>query len=242
MILIQSIQGKAGRWFTPSNIIVRNCEIRGSIRIFGMDTNGEGKTVRASSRMPGHTKRARDAAPSHIWLDNIFLIGQEEYLFTFRPGTTHVTLTNSHSAEKQTVQPFIWMPSRPLILSLTTALRHKTSVRELIALDGSSHNKFVGNQFSSLSMRHLCLSELRRKGAPSAMLRHPINQILNNSFYYDKFPGFNLNLEMLADMKLSFETPAIWIASRNGGKSYCDADKAMTWEAVRMIEILRETM
>ena len=225
MILIQSIQGKAGRWFTPSNIIVRNCEIRGSIRIFGMDTNGEGKTVRASSRMPGHTKRARDAAPSHIWLDNIFLIGQGRIPLYISPGTTHVTLTNSTLGGK-TDSTAIYMDAESAFnLVLNNRIETQTSVRELIALDGSSHNKFIGNQFSSLSHGGIYVYRNCGEGGTIRHATPSYNQILNNSFYYDKFPGFNLNLEMLADMKLSFETPAIWIASRNGGKSYCDADK-----------------
>ena len=95
MISIQSVRSKDGTWSVPSNIIVRNCEIRGSVRIFGMSQNGEGEILRESSHTEGHTARARNAAPRHIWFDKITLIGQGRIPFYVSPGTTHVSVSNS---------------------------------------------------------------------------------------------------------------------------------------------------
>ena len=225
MIVIRSVQNKQGEWSVPSNIIIRNCEIRGSARIFGMDQNGEGQTVRASSRMEGHTARARQAAPRHVWFDHVSLIGQGRIPLYVSPGTTHVTVSDS-SFSGETDSTAIYLDAESAHnLFLNNRIETKTSVRELIAIDGSSHNKFINNHFSSLSHGGIFVYRNCGEGGTIRHATPSYNQFINNSFYYDKFVGFNINLEKLADMKLSFETPAIWIASRNGGKSYCNADK-----------------
>ena len=224
MISIQSVRNKDGSWSVPSNIIVRNCEIRGSIRIFGMSQNGEGAILRESSHTEGHTARARYAAPSHIWFDKITLIGQGRIPFYVSPGTTHVSVSNStFSGETNSTAIYLDAESANNIF-FNNRIGTKTKVRELIAVDGSSHNKFINNYFSSLGHGGIYVYRNCGEGGTVRHATPSWNQFINNTFFYNKFKGININLEKLADLTLSFKTPAIWIASRNGGKSYCGDD------------------
>ncbi|WP_319531827.1 right-handed parallel beta-helix repeat-containing protein [uncultured Cohaesibacter sp.] len=224
MIAIFSKKQKDGSWRVPSNIQVKNCKINGSVRIWGMDQNGEGKTLRASSQQQGHTKRARDAAPRHVWFDKVTILGTGRIPLYISPGTTHFSLTNSRIAGSSTSTAIYLDAESANNLFINNRIETNTKVRELVAVDGSSNNRFISNQFSSLNHGGIYVYRNCGEGGTVRHATPSNNQFINNSFYYNKFKGFNLNIEKLGDFDLSFDVPAIWIASRNGGKSYCNAD------------------
>lgn len=211
-------------WLRPENVAIRNCIVRGSIRIKGMAPNGEGELLRNSSRSLGHTERAQQNAPKNIHLYNMKIFGTGRIPLYFAPGVTYSGLHNSEVAGQSnsvaiyfdTESAFNTLrnnyvhtdtyDSKVKVLGVTV---HKSS-RELIAVDGSAHNLIVGNRFSSLNNGGIFLY---RNCGEGGTIRHQTptqNQIIDNFFYYNKYDG---------------ELPAIWLGSRNGGKRYCDHDK-----------------
>lgn len=112
------------KWERPENVTIKNCHIIGSIRVWGMSTNGEGnpkeyvekqvcspfqtpncRTVKVekpgsnelknSSRKSGHTQRVQANAPTNIVFDHVHITGLGRNPFYLAPGVTHVQLINS---------------------------------------------------------------------------------------------------------------------------------------------------
>lgn len=103
----------------PANITIKNGEIIGSVRIWGMAKNGEGDPTwedvvvcgttcitvrqevpgsnqyRKSSYLAGHTGRAQANAPTNIVLDNVTITGVSRIPVYFSPGVTNSKLINS---------------------------------------------------------------------------------------------------------------------------------------------------
>lgn len=92
-IVIQS-EWENGRWERPDGVIIRNGKLRGSIRVVGLGRNGEAKGVRESSIRPGHTERAREAAPRGIILSNLEIEADRAIPIYLGPGTTRATIEN----------------------------------------------------------------------------------------------------------------------------------------------------
>ena len=58
------------------DVTVKNCNLKGSIRVLGLGMHGEDEKVKESSYKAGHTERAQAAAPSNVLLSNLTI---EEY-------------------------------------------------------------------------------------------------------------------------------------------------------------------
>jgi len=93
-LVIRSRQTAAG-WERPENVVIRNCRIRGSIRIMGMSRNGEGDEVRKSSVSPGHTERVQAAAPTKILISDVEIEADYRIPLYVAPGVTNVTFERS---------------------------------------------------------------------------------------------------------------------------------------------------
>lgn len=217
------IKDKVVSWRRPENIEIRNCIVHGAIRVFGMASNGEGADLRESSYFVDHTQRAQANAPKNIQFYRMKIYGTGQIPLYFSPGVTYSGLQNSEvGGHSRSVAIYFDAESANNILRnnyiYTKTLREKNEVlfytvsvktRELIAIDGSANNIITGNFFSSLNNGGIYLY---RNCGEGGTVRHqaPINnQIIDNIFYYRKFNG---------------EKPAVWIASRNGHKKYCNAD------------------
>jgi hypothetical protein len=48
-------QAAGDLWSPPRNVVIKNCVIKGAVRVRDMAVNGEDVTLTASSRLPGHT-------------------------------------------------------------------------------------------------------------------------------------------------------------------------------------------
>jgi len=110
------------KWERPQNVTIKNCNIIGSVRVWGMATNGEGNPkkylekeicipgrfpvcqkqekpnsneLKKSSRKSGHTKRVQANAPKNIVFDNVKITGVGRNPFYLAPGVTYTTLMNS---------------------------------------------------------------------------------------------------------------------------------------------------
>lgn len=211
-VLITSKQDQ-NHWQVPHHITIKNAQISGSLRIHGMAANGEGELLKQSSQHTGHTERVQGAAPQHIVLDNLTLIGGEHNMMYFAPGVQYVTLKNSHFEGK----------TDGLALYLDAESSHnrierntfnvQTKSRELIAVDGSAHNIIQHNTF--IKPRHGAIYLYRNCGE-GGTVRHQTshhNQIIQNQFA----------------LSITSRLPLIWLASRNGNRNYCDADQGFAF-------------
>lgn len=198
-----------GVYDRPTNVTVRNCNVTGAIRVWGIGKNGEASGLKLSSRLRGHTRRTRNAAPRDILLDNITLTGTGRNPLYFAPGVSHSTLQNSEVKGKSS-KVGIYFDAESFRNTLRNNTIHvKTGTywygrdpEPLVALDGSSHNLIINNHFSALNhggiylYRNCGLAGVSRHATPSH------NQIINNRFYYNKYKG---------------DHPAVYIGAHGGG-------------------------
>lgn len=204
-VLIRSTKTKDGRWSVPQGITVRNCTIKGAIRIQGLGVNGQAEEVRLSSLQPGHTQRAQAAAPDTIDLSGLTFIASGKIPLYLAPGVTHVTVENS-SFTGETGGTAIYLDAESAnnaILSNSFSVATKT--REQIAVDGSAHNRITGNRFLDPVKGGIFLYRNCGEGGTIRHQSPQYNEISGNSFSYSKPPA----------------APAIWLASRNGARLYC---------------------
>lgn len=196
-------------WARPSDVTIKNCTVQGSVRIYGMATNGEGADLRASSVSEGHTERAQRAAPTRITLDKIKIIGSSRIPLYISPGVTYVALTNSNIQGRSSSVAIYLDAESGYNLIKNNSIHTDTDKRELIAVDGSANNKIIGNRLSSLDKGGIYLYRNCGEGGTVRHQSPTDNHIINNIFYYNKYNGSN---------------PAVWVASRNGNRNYCNAD------------------
>lgn len=208
MIMVRS-NFKNGNWSRPSDITIKGCNVYGSIRIYGMGTNGESDKVKESSHSLGHTERAQKAAPTYVTLYKMNIYGQSRIPLYFSPGVTYSKLLNS-KIRGVSDSTAIYLDAE----SAHNEIRYNDimpdTTRELIAIDGSAHNVIAGNYFSNLNDGGIYL--YRNCGEGGTVRHQPPqhNDIGNNFFLYKKYHGSN---------------PSVYLASRNGDRNYCDADK-----------------
>jgi parallel beta-helix repeat protein len=209
MIAVGSIQIGKLKWQRPENITIKNCNIIGSVHVYGM----WGPDGRDSARTSGHTARARNNAPRNIVFDNVTIsavggTGTDLPLYLF-PGVTYVQLVNSE-IKGNTRALAIYLDAESCCNTIKNNDIHvTTSRREVMAIDGSSHNKIMNNTFSGLDHGGIYLY---RNCGDNGVSRHSTpshNMIINNIFYYDKYTGGN---------------PSVYLGSRDGDGSLCDKD------------------
>lgn len=206
---VKDTAGNISKWDRPENVTIKNCRVTGAIRISGMATNGEGVHLRDSSRSEGHTARSQAAAPKNIKFSNMKIFGENRIPFYVSPGVTYLTLEDSEIAGTSG-SVAIYLDAESAHNTIRNNYIHtSTEKRELLAIDGSAFNTITGNRFSALNHGGIYLY---RNCGEGGTVRHQTpshNQIINNSFYYDRYTGSN---------------PAVFMASRNGNRIYCSAD------------------
>ena len=92
-------EGKATEIRVSSSIkdvTIRNCNLKGSIRVLGLGMNGEDENVKNSSYKAGHPERAQAAAPSNVFLSNLTIEGVQRVPVYLAPGVTRVTIASSN--------------------------------------------------------------------------------------------------------------------------------------------------
>jgi hypothetical protein len=205
-------RGGNPQWERPENITVRNCNVTGSIRVWGMAKTGEGTDLRDSSRQPGHVERTRNNAPRRIVFDNMTITGTGRNPLYFAPGVSHSSLLNSEiKGRSNAVNLYLDAESysnviRGNYLHATTADGKSTPV---MAIDGSSNNVVINNRFSALNHGGIYLYRNCGEGGTIRHMPPRNNTIINNVFYYNVYTGGN---------------PAVYLGSRNGNRDYCDDD------------------
>lgn len=201
-------------WERPENVTIRNCKIKGGLRVHGMARNGEGEDLRESSRRDAkHTDRAQANAPKNILLDKIRIDSDERIALYVSPGVTYLTLKNSTIRGSSALAVYLDAESEHNSF-LNNNIDTSTPKRELFAIDGSANNIIQGNKFSSLANGGIYIY---RNCGEGGTIRHQEprgNQIKDNIFFYKNYKGSN---------------PSVFIGSRNGNKKYCGYDNGFQW-------------
>ncbi len=203
-------------WNRPSNIIVRDCNIIGSIRVWGRCPNSDCASLKDSSSKQGHTRRMRASAPRNIVFDNIVLTGTGRNPLYFGPGVTGSKLLNSEIKGKSTkVGIYLDAESARNIIDgntihVSTGDDQFRRSEPLIAVDGSSSNRIINNFFSNLShggiylYRNCGFKGVSRHATPSR------NLIINNIFFYNRYRGGNRAIHVGAHDGYDYRSFPIW--------------------------------
>ncbi len=209
-ILIRSVPDRNGGWSVPKAVHIRNCVIKGAIRIQGLGTNGQAKAVKQSSLTPAHTVRAQASAPARVTLDRLTFRADGRIPLYLGPGVTGLTLGGStFTGTSNGTAVYLDAESAGNTLSANT-FAVKTKSREQIAIDGSARNVITGNIFENPINGGIFLY---RNCGEGGTIRHQTpqhNRISGNIFRYES----------------SGAKPAIWLNSRNGWSWYCFVDPA----------------
>jgi hypothetical protein len=189
----------------PERINIQNCHINGHIRITGMTT----EDIIPASKQADFTQLARQNAPKHIWLNNVLITANKSWPLSIplyiSPGVSDVHLLNS-TLKGSSSSVAIYLDAESTQNEIRANHIEVKTGREVIAIDGSSHNIIADNYFSGLSKGGIYL--YRNCGERGA-IRHatPSDNLINgNYFYYDHYWG---------------EHPSIFVGARNGRASYC---------------------
>jgi hypothetical protein len=215
-------------WSRPENVSIKKCIIYGSTRVQGMGSNGQGKYLTESSKNNGHTARVQKNAPRGIHFSLMKFLGQGKTPVYFSPGVNHSSILKSHiGGFADSVAIYFDAESASNTVDgntiNTTTLERETNgkhsnARELFAIDGSAHNRIINNYFSRLNHGGIYLYRNCGEGGNIRHQTPSFNVIENNTFYYKKYKG---------------ELPSVWVASRKGRSSYCDADKGYPFGSSR---------
>ena len=208
------------KWERPENVTIKYCQIIGSVRVWGIGMNGEAEEVRESSKREpttsmNHRNRLRDNAPKHTMFDHVTITGLGRNPFYLSPGVTYTTLMNSEIKGKSN-KVGIYLDAESAYNTIKGNSIHVVTPEDewgkvpgvtdrgwpLIAIDGSTGNKILNNNFSSLNNGGIYLY---RNCGEGGTIRHSTpshNEIINNIFYYNKYTG---------------SKPAVYLGSRDYG-------------------------
>lgn len=209
-IIVRSVQREDGTWDAPEDVSIRNCVIKGFLRVYGLDENANGPNMKASSRNPDHTKFAQAAAPKRTTFENLTIVAPHGISLYVGPGAMWTKLLSSR-IEGDSGATAIYLDAesgRSLIKD--NVFRIRTESRELIAIDGSTRNRIIGNTFQDPANGGIFVY---RNCGEGGVIRHQtpnFNIISDNSFVYRNGAG---------------KKPAIWLNSRNGNQRYCFIDR-----------------
>lgn len=214
-----------GRWIRPEGIKFNRCIFRGGVGIRAIA--GNSLEMKRESRKPGYVRYTQAAAPRDILFDRCVFVARNNISLYLFPGVGYVTVKNSKFIGK-TKSVAIYLSAETyrnkfldnIVKTDTTNIKHHKVAgitvykedlsRELIAVDGSSFNLFQGNHLSRLNHGGIFLY---RNCGETGAIRHntpSFNTIRKNTFVYIKYSG---------------SKKGVHIASRNGNRNYCGADK-----------------
>ncbi|NEI71969.1 right-handed parallel beta-helix repeat-containing protein [Rhizobium lusitanum] len=207
-IAIVSQQRPDHSWDAPKGVTIKNCTIKGDLRVQGLTANAQGDWLRQSSVQKGHTERAQADAPSDITLSNIDFISTGRIPLYVGIGTTGLTLLNSHFYGKL-AGTAIYMEAESGMNKILDNTFDIQSNREDIAVDGSAKNIIANNTFINARNGGIFLY---RNCGENGIIRHQPpqgNLIFDNTFKYAQGTR---------------PEPSIWLNSRNGNSPVCSKD------------------
>lgn len=208
-ILIRSTETK-GSWSAPSDITVRNCVIKGALRLQGLGTNGQAKAVQSSSLTAGHTAFAQASAPTRISLSALRFIADTRVPLYVGPGVTKVRVEKS-TLTGQSDGPALYLDAESAENTISGNRFAVSSRREQIAIDGSAKNMIRANVFDNPINGGIFVYRNCGEGGTIRHQKPQKNTISGNTFKY----------------RTAFMAkPAVWLNSRSGAQRYCFRDPA----------------
>ena len=196
-------------WQRPENLLIRNCNVHGNVRLQGMSNSGENGDLKLSSYKAGHTQRAQDRAPKNVTLDHFKFVTNGAIPLYILPGITYFTVKNSlFLGESDSVA--IYLDAESAFNTIKNNTFDIKASREVIAIDGSARNYILGNLFTEVELGGIFL--YRNCGEKGTVRQQPPmhNQIINNIF---------------ENSRGNPKDPVIFVSSRDGNRNYCDLDK-----------------
>lgn len=194
-------------WSRPRGVRLIDCTVHGNIRIWGLGAEGRIEELRASSRAPGHTDRARAAAPTDILLERTTLVGTGSIPLYVGPGVTGVTVKGGRIAGRS-VSTAVYLDAESAGAIIEGVAFDGVTAREQIAIDGSAGNRIVGNRFRRSGRGGVFLY---RNCGEDAVVRHqaPTDNLIADN----RFEG------------ASWLRPGpVVVGSREGRRRYCGDD------------------
>ena len=211
-IAVWSRRITAERWSRPTDIRIQNCVIHGAVRVWGMGADGRYDDLRASSRTADHTATTQGAAPSHIELDRVTIVGTGSIPLYVGPGVTRLSLTRSTLTGRSDATA-LYLDAESADNRIENNAIAVTTRREAVAVDGSARNRIVGNRFDLKGRPGVFLY---RNCGERGVIRHQTpsdNQITDNVF-----------------ARAARLRPQLVVAgAREGRRSYCGADRGYPW-------------
>ncbi len=209
-IIVRSRKRTDGHWDAPLAVTVKNCTIKGFMRVYGLDENANGSNMRASSFNATHTEFAQASAPKRTSFLNLSIVAPGGAPLYIGPGVTWTTLAQS-KLSGYTTGTAVYLDAESGRNSITNNLFSiSTKSRELIAVDGSTRNEIIGNIFKNPVNGGIFLYRNCGEGGVIRHQRPNFNVISNNTFEYAGDTGA--------------AKPAVWLGSRGGKQKFCFSD------------------
>lgn len=201
------IPGTTESWSRPTDVTIRNCQIHGNVRIWGMGAGGSMSDLLASSRTPGHSAAAQAAAPSHIRLEAVTLVGTGSIPLYVGPGVTGTQVLRGRFTGRSD-STAVYLDAESRNARIEGVMFHVATAREQIAIDGSAGNIIAGNRFVLGGRGGIFLY---RNCGEDGVIRHQTpsdNRITDNVF-----SGVS-----------RFRPRTVLVGAREGDRRYCGDD------------------
>ncbi|MFZ4166829.1 right-handed parallel beta-helix repeat-containing protein [Brevundimonas sp. NPDC058933] len=211
-IAIWSRRVSASHWSRPTDIRIENCVIHGAVRVWGMGADGRYDDLRASSRTADHVATAQGAAPTHIALERVTIVGTGSIPLYVGPGVTRLSLTNSTLTGRSDATA-LYLDAESAANRIENNAIAVAAQREAVAVDGSARNRITGNRFTLGGRGGVFLY---RNCGERGVIRHQTpsdNQITDNVF----------------SGAARLRPQLVVVGSREGRRAYCGADRGYPW-------------
>jgi len=211
-IAIWSRRVSASHWSRPTDIRIENCVIHGAVRVWGMGADGRYDDLRASSRTADHVATAQGAAPTHIALERVTIVGTGSIPLYVGPGVTRLSLTNSTLTGRSDATA-LYLDAESAANRIENNTIAVATQREAVAVDGSARNRITGNRFMLGGRGGVFLY---RNCGERGVIRHQTpsdNQITDNVF----------------SGAARLRPQLVVVGSREGRRAYCGADHGYPW-------------
>ena len=198
----------AAHWSRPTDIRIENCTIHGAVRVWGMGADGGYDDLRASSRTVDHTATTQGAAPSHIELHRVTIVGTGSIPLYVGPGVTRLSLTNSTLTGRSDATA-LYLDAESADNRIENNVLAVKTKREAFAVDGSARNRITDNRFDLKGHPGVFLY---RNCGERGVIRHQTpsdNQITDNVFS----GAGRLRPQLVV------------VGAREGRRAYCSADR-----------------
>lgn len=196
------------KFIAPSNITIKNCNLYGSIRVFGLGKNGQSKYVKESSSSPYHTIISQKSAPKKIHFKNMKITGIGRNIFYLSPGVTESSIEES-TFEGISKWGVIYLGAETARNKIVKNNFNVRSKKPAISIDGSAYNIISNNNFINPENGGIYLYRNCGEGGTARHQTPSFNIIDGNNFKYsDKTP----------------KKPSIWVSSRSEKSIFCPND------------------